>query len=37
LENIWKWLGFNRKDSAKKLLKKYFIEGSDYKKTKEKK
>lgn len=31
LDNIWKWLGFSRKDNAKALLKKYFNENIDYK------
>lgn len=30
-ETIWKWCGFSRKDSAKRLLEKYFIENKDYK------
>ncbi len=31
LDDIWKWVGFARKDPAKRLLEKYFIEGVDYK------
>jgi phage anti-repressor protein len=31
LNDVWKWIGFTRKDSAKKLLEKYFIEKKDYK------
>jgi hypothetical protein len=30
LDNIWKWLGFSRKDPAKRLLDKYFIKDNDY-------
>ena len=29
-DNVWKWVGFTRKDSAKKLLEKYFIIDIDY-------
>ena len=31
LDNIWKWIGFSRKDHAKVALKKNFIENIDYK------
>ena len=31
LDNIWNWLGFTRKDSAKKCLEKYFKNETDYK------
>lgn len=31
LENIWKWLGFSRKDPAKVVLEKHFIKDTDYK------
>jgi len=31
LNDVWKWIGFARKDNAKKLLEKYFIEEIDYK------
>ena len=31
LNDVWKWLGFTRKDSAKKLLEKYFKVEIDYK------
>jgi hypothetical protein len=31
LEDIWKWIGFSRKDPAKRLLEKYFILDIDYK------
>ena len=31
LDNIWKWIGFSRKDHAKVALKKNFIEDIDYK------
>jgi phage anti-repressor protein len=31
LDNVWKWIGFSRKDPAKRLLEKYFVEDSDYK------
>ena len=24
-DNIWKWVGFTRKDNAKRLIEKYFI------------
>ena len=30
-DNVWKWLGFSRKDPAKRLLDKLFIEAVDYK------
>ena len=30
-DNVWKWLGFTRKDSAKKLLEKFFTIEIDYK------
>ena len=30
-DNIWKWIGFVRKDPAKRLLEKYFILDLDYK------
>lgn len=33
LDNIWKWLGFERKDFCKKLLKKHFSLDIDYKIT----
>ena len=33
LESVWKWLGFERKDFCKKLLKKNFILDIDYKIT----
>lgn len=29
-DNVWKWLGFSRKDNAKRLLDKIFIEEIDY-------
>lgn len=31
LDNVWKWLGFSRKDPAKRLLEKFFIKDLDYK------
>ena len=31
LNDIWKWIGFSRKDHAKVALKKNFIENFDYK------
>jgi hypothetical protein len=31
LDDIWKWVGFSRKDHAKRLLEKYFFENIDYK------
>jgi phage anti-repressor protein len=31
LDKIWKWLGYSRKDPAKLVLKKNFIENTDYK------
>jgi hypothetical protein len=30
-DNVWKWLGFTRKDSAKKLLEKFFTKEIDFK------
>ena len=31
LDNIWKWLGFNQKYNAKRLLEKFFVIDKDYK------
>jgi hypothetical protein len=31
LDNIWKWIGFGQKDTAKRLMEKYLIENTDYK------
>ena len=31
LDNVWKWVGFSRKDHAKTLFKKIFTDGIDYK------
>lgn len=33
LDDIWKWCGFSRKDNAKRVLEKHFIENIDYKKA----
>ena len=33
LDNIWKWLGFNKKYNATNCLEKYFKLDNDYKKT----
>lgn len=30
-DTVWKWLGFTRKDNAKRLLEKYFVKDIDYK------
>jgi hypothetical protein len=30
-DNVWKWLGFTRKDNAKRLLEKFFTKNIDYK------
>ena len=30
-DHIWKWLGFSRKDPAKRLLEKHFVVDTDYK------
>jgi hypothetical protein len=30
-DNVWKWLGFTRKDNAKRLLEKFFTTDIDYK------
>lgn len=30
-DDVWKWIGFTRKDNAKRILDKYFIENVDYK------
>jgi len=30
-DNVWKWVGFTRKDNAKTLLEKYFTKNIDYK------
>jgi hypothetical protein len=32
LDDVWKWCGFARKDPAKRLLEKFFILDTDYKK-----
>jgi hypothetical protein len=29
--DVWKWCGFSRKEEGKRLLKKHFVEGVDYK------
>jgi len=31
LDDVWKWCGFTRKDNAKAVVKKNFIENTDYK------
>ena len=31
LDNIWKWLGFGQKDTAKRVMEKYFLPEKDYK------
>ncbi|NBP02269.1 MAG: hypothetical protein EBU90_19540 [Proteobacteria bacterium] len=31
LDKVWQWMGFSRKDIAKRLLETHFAEGSDYK------
>jgi hypothetical protein len=31
LDNVWKWLGFNQKYNAKRLIEKLFVINSDYK------
>ncbi len=30
LDDIWKWIGFSRKDPAKRLLDKFFVKNIDY-------
>ena len=30
LDDVWKWIGFSRKDPAKRLLEKFFVENVDY-------
>ena len=30
-DNVWKWLGFTRKDNSKRLLEKFFVLDVDYK------
>jgi len=30
LDDVWKWLGFARKDPAKRLLEKHFTRDVDY-------
>lgn len=30
-DNVWKWLGFSRKDNAKRLLEKHFLQDIGYK------
>ena len=34
-DNVWKWLGFTRKDNSKRLLEKFFIIDIDYKTQKD--
>jgi hypothetical protein len=31
LDNVWNWLGFQQKDSAKRVLDRYFVIDIDYK------
>ena len=31
LDNIWEWLGFNKKSNAKRALEKHFVLDTDYK------
>lgn len=31
LDNVWKWLGFSRKDHCKRTLEKHFTKDIDYK------
>lgn len=31
LDNVWKWIGFGQKDTAKRLIEKYLIKNIDYK------
>ena len=31
LDNVYKWIGYNKKANCKTLLKKYFVENIDYK------
>jgi hypothetical protein len=31
LDNVWKWIGFTRKDNAKAVLLKHFTNNIDYK------
>ncbi len=33
LDNVWKWLGFNQKVNAKRVLERHFIINCDYKKN----
>lgn len=35
LDNVWKWLGFNQKHDAKRLLEKHYILDKDYKTAQE--
>jgi len=30
LDNVWKWIGFGQKDTAKRILEKFFILNKDY-------
>jgi hypothetical protein len=30
LENVWKWLGFSRKDPANVVLEKHFVKDVDF-------
>ena len=31
MSDVWKWLGFTRKDNSKRLLEKFFTIDIDYK------
>jgi phage anti-repressor protein len=31
LDNVWQWLGFSQKDSAKRVIEKHFVLNKDYK------
>ena len=31
MDDVWKWLGFSRKDPCKRLIEKHFIKDTDYK------
>ena len=31
MDDVWKWLGFSRKDNCKRIIEKHFISDTDYK------
>ena len=31
MDDVWKWLGFSRRDPCKRLIEKHFTKNTDYK------